>query len=132
MSALRLEWKHSPGEEFSPESWHVPVDAIGASVMESGDVYEWSVHFTSGAEPTLLAAQLAAEAAALELLANALAHFGEPGVNGQWNIAQIGNDPTVYVRMPDTHLMGRRAECISPADATRLACALLAAARVKP
>ena len=124
MSALRLEWKHSPGEEFIPESWHVPVDAIGASVMESGDVYEWSVHFTSGAEPTLLAAQLAAEAAALELLTKAVGAFGVEcwaKIDARAGVIRVSDHrPAPFLTVSD-------------ADAISLACALLAAAvGVKP
>ena len=131
----RLEWRHGRG--FGDPLWTATVGIFTLGVRDRVTHAEWDINIRGicgdlERAESVLAAQLAAEAAALELLANALAHFGEPGVNGQWNIAQIGNDPTVYVRMPDTHLMGRRAECISPADATRLACALLAAARVKP
>lgn len=74
---------------------------------------------------TLLAAQLAAEAAALTLLCDAVASFGVESpaavihfasASGMW---MTGCEPQVYAKA-------------YPADARRLACALLAAARVKP
>jgi hypothetical protein len=77
VTALRLTWEHVPeSEDSGPAYWHADEDfALGMCVMEYGEHYEWFVCGKNGVEHTVEAAQLAAEAAALALLVEALAVY---------------------------------------------------------
>lgn len=120
MERLRLTWRESRAGGWYAMAGHLRLWADGNEHAGWWDItcQGLDVHRgprSSGDADTLIAAQLAAEAAALELLTDAVGAFGVED-------DRLHADPSLGLCVEATGLE-------HGPDATRLACALLAAAR---
>ena len=130
MEKLKLEWRRERG--IGDRLWTATVGIFTLGVRDRVTHAEWDIDIRGicgdlERAESVLAAQLAAEAAALDLLTKAVGAFGveAPG----WTVMRDR-----YSALPDALLIhddrprAVKFFGIDPADATLLACALLAAA----